>query len=305
MQPWLNGDIDRGMKAFLFPGQGSQFVGMAKELVDADKTLSDMAHSADEILGIPLTKLMFEGPEDELKQTEYTQPALFVHSALALQTIDQDASYVAGHSLGEFSALFSAGVFSFEDGLSIVRKRGELMAEAGNKSKGAMAAIIGLDDEKVAALCRDVSNVDQVVVPANYNCPGQLVISGHESAVVKAAEMASEYGARMAKVLPVSGAFHSPLMSVIQEEFQAYLNTFEFNTPKIPVVTNVSAEPQTDPELLRSQLVDQLVSPVRWTESIQKLISLGVSEIVEIGSGNVLQGLMRRIDRSINVSKAG
>lgn len=290
------------MKAFVFPGQGSQFVGMGKELYESNEKAKSLLDNANEILGFDLKTIMFDGPEEELKRTEFTQPALYVHSMMAFATLDETPDFVAGHSLGEFSALCAAGVFTFEEGLQLVALRGKLMQHAGEKHPGTMAAIVGLDDETVENLCVEISTEKDVVVAANYNCPGQLVVSGNVESVKKLIELATEKGAKIAKEIPVSGAFHSPLMESAKVEFAGKVKNMQFHEAKIPVVSNVTAVSTKASDVLQHNIVSQLTSSVRWTQSMQHLIEHGVTEFVEVGAGRVLQGLVKRIDRKATVS---
>ena len=246
---------------------------------------------------------MFEGPEESLKQTEYTQPALFVHSMAVYQTIDITPDCVAGHSLGEFSALTAAGVLSFEEGLKLVRLRGQLMQAAGERSSGAMGAVIGLEDDLVAQICKNISDEsNETVVPANYNSKGQIVISGHVNAVESVLNVSKEHGAKLAKLLPVSGAFHSSLMQTAYDEFRLSLDTVPFADANVPVYSNVNAAPSQLAEELKNNVLQQLLKPVLWTQTIEQMVMDGVKEVVEIGPGKVLQGLVKRIDRSLQFS---
>lgn len=289
--------------AYLFPGQGSQFVGMGKDHYDSNPEFAKYADQANDILGIDLKKIMFEGPEETLKQTEFTQPAIFLHSVALYKTLDAKPDMVAGHSLGEFSALVACGAVSFEDALKIVRRRGQLMQEAGTQNPGTMAAIIGMDDEIVEQVCEEASTATgKEVIAANYNCPGQLVISGYVEAVEKAVEIAKEKGARMAMLLPVSGAFHSSLMQPALDGLKEQLENLEINTPDCPIYSNYAAEPTTDPEEIRSNLLDQLLNPVRWTQTLRNMLANGADSFVEVGPGKVLQGLVKRTERSAEIS---
>ncbi len=289
--------------AYLFPGQGSQFVGMGKDHYDNNEVFKALCDRANDVLGINLTAIMFEGPEEKLKQTEFTQPAIFLHSVALFNTLDAIPDMVAGHSLGEFSALVASGALDFENALQIVRKRGQLMQQAGTDNPGTMAAIIGMEDEAVETLCEDASKLTgKDAVAANYNCPGQLVISGYIEAVEKAVELASERGARMAKLLPVSGAFHSSLMQSAYDGLKSELENASFSTPKCPVYSNYTAQPTTDPEEIRSNILDQLLNPVRWTQTIQHMIEHGATSFVEVGPGRVLQGLVKRTHRKAEIS---
>lgn len=289
--------------AYLFPGQGSQFVGMGKDHYENNEAFEALCNRANDVLGIDLTAIMFEGPEEKLKQTEFTQPAIFLHSVALFHTLDAAPDMVAGHSLGEFSALVACGALDFESALKIVRKRGQLMQQAGTDNPGTMAAIIGMDDEAIEAICADASDfTGKEAVAANYNCPGQLVISGYVEAVEKAVELASERGARMAKLLPVSGAFHSSLMQPAFDGLKTELEKATFNTPNCPVYSNYTAKPTIDPEEIRSNVLDQLLNPVRWTQTIQEMIENGATSFVEVGPGRVLQGLVKRTHRKAEIS---
>jgi [acyl-carrier-protein] S-malonyltransferase len=289
--------------AYLFPGQGSQFVGMGKDHYENNEAFEALCNRANDVLGIDLTAIMFEGPEEKLKQTEFTQPAIFLHSVALFHTLDAAPDMVAGHSLGEFSALVACGALDFESALKIVRKRGQLMQQAGTDNPGTMAAIIGMDDEAVEAICADASDfTGKEAVAANYNCPGQLVISGYVEAVEKAIELASERGARMAKLLPVSGAFHSSLMQPAFDGLKTELEKATFNTANCPVYSNYTAKPTIDPEEIRSNVLDQLLNPVRWTQTIQGMIENGATSFVEVGPGRVLQGLVKRTNRKAEIS---
>ncbi|NPA34324.1 MAG: ACP S-malonyltransferase [Chlorobi bacterium] len=284
--------------AFVFPGQGSQFVGMGKDLYESDERARRLMEQANEILGYDVLKIMFEGDEETLKQTRHTQPAIFLHSIASLQGIDESPDAVAGHSLGEFSALVAAGVLPFEDGLRLVQIRAEAMDEACQMAPTTMAAIIGLEDEAVEEICDIASKeVGETVVPANYNAPGQLVISGHVKAVEKAVELAKEQGARKAVVLAVSGAFHSPFMEPARQKLASAIEKLTFNKPKVPVYQNVTAQPETDPDRIKENLIIQLTNPVRWKQTILNMKSNGIDEFREVGPGKVLTGLIRRILR--------
>jgi [acyl-carrier-protein] S-malonyltransferase len=287
---------------FLFPGQGSQYVGMGKQLAESHAKAKLLLQEADDVLGFALSKILFEGPEEELKATQNTQPALYVTSqlaALALADVGVKADLAAGHSLGEYSALAATGVLSFADGLRLVRLRGNLMAEAGVRRPGAMAAVLGLDPEALEAALKGVPGV---VVPANFNSPGQIVISGEVEAVEKAMEAASAANARKVVRLPVSGAFHSPLMEYALEGLREGLSKATFKAPTAPVIANVDARPHDQPSEFPDLLARQLVSPVRWSDSIVHAIGMGVTRGIEVGSGKVLMGLMRGIDRNIPVT---
>lgn len=289
--------------AYLFPGQGSQFIGMGKDHYDSNPEFAKYVDQANEVLGIDLKSIMFEGPEETLKQTEYTQPAIFLHSVALFKTLDAKPDMVAGHSLGEFSALVACGAVGFEDALKIVRRRGELMQQAGTQNPGTMAAIIGMEDEAVEIVCEEATKATgKEVIAANYNCPGQLVISGYVEAVEKAVELAKEQGARMAMILPVSGAFHSSLMQPALDGLREQLENLEINTPVCPIYSNYTAKPTTDPEEIRSNLLDQLLNPVRWTQTLLNMLEDGATSFVEVGPGKVLQGLVKRTDRKAETS---
>ncbi|MBO6524027.1 MAG: ACP S-malonyltransferase [Balneolaceae bacterium] len=289
--------------AYLFPGQGSQFIGMGKDHYDSNSEFTKYVDQANEILGIDLKSIMFDGPEDKLKQTEFTQPAIFLHSVALFKTLGANPDMVAGHSLGEFSALVACGAVSFEDALRIVRRRGELMQQAGAQNPGTMAAIIGMADEAVEKVCEEATQATgKEVIAANYNCPGQLVISGYIEAVEKAVELAKEEGARMAMMLPVSGAFHSSLMQPALDGLREQLENLEISTPDCPIYSNYTAKPTTDPEEIRSNLLDQLLNPVRWTQTLLNMLEDGATSFVEVGPGKVLQGLVKRTDRKAETS---
>ncbi|GAB5409245.1 MAG: ACP S-malonyltransferase [Balneolaceae bacterium] len=290
-------------KAVLFPGQGSQFIGMGKGHYDSNPTFANYVDQANEILGIDLKSIMFQGPEERLKQTEFTQPAIFLHSVALFKTLGIKPDMVAGHSLGEFSALVACEAVSFEDALKIVRRRGELMQQAGSQNPGTMAAIIGMEDEAVEDLCNQASTISgKEVVAANYNCPGQLVISGYNEAVEKAVELAKEKGARMAMLLPVSGAFHSTLMKPALDGLRDQLENLEIEIPSSPIYSNFTAKPTTNVEEIRSNLLDQLLNPVRWTQTLLNMMTDGADSFVEVGPGKVLQGLVKRTNRKAETS---
>ena len=294
-----------GRRAFLFPGQASQFVGMGADLRERFPEVRELYEEADGLLGFELSRVCFQGPMERLSQTGITQPAVYVHSVaaarlLAARGIRPDA--VAGHSLGEYSALTAAGVIDFPEGLALVRERGRLMQAAGVERPGRMAAVIGLDDAAVTALC---DGIGPQVVPANFNAPGQVVLSGEAAAVGEAMAAAEAAGARRVVELPVSGAFHSPLMAAAAEGLAERLGATRFRPPSVPVVTNVTAAPETDPEAMRGLLVEQMTAPVRWTESVRTLASMGVDRAFEVGPGSVLKGLVRRILRDLRVETAG
>lgn len=289
------------MKAFVFPGQGSQFVGMGKDLYDNNPLAKELFDKANEILGFNITDIMFAGTDEELKQTKVTQPAVFLHSVIsALCMGDKFApEMVAGHSLGELSALVASNALSFEDGLKLVAARATAMQKACEAAPGTMAAIIGLADDKVEEICVSVSNADNVVVAANYNCPGQLVISGNVETINVACEKMKEAGAKRALPLPVSGAFHSPLMQPAKDELQVAIEQVTFNTPKCPVYQNVDAKPHTNPEDIKSNLIAQLTGSVRWTATILNMIADGANDFTECGPGKALQGMIGRIDKNV------
>jgi [acyl-carrier-protein] S-malonyltransferase len=289
------------MKAYVFPGQGAQFPGMGKELYETSSKAKERFHQANEILGFEITKIMFGEDAAALKETKVTQPAIFLHATIQSESMGTTfkPEMVAGHSLGEFSALVAAGVLSFEEGLSLVSERALAMQEACNQSPGTMAAILGLEDEKVEAICKEIEGI---VIPANYNCPGQLVISGAVEAVENACEAFKEAGSRRALLLPVGGAFHSPLMEPAKERLAKAIEQTTFNNPRCSVYQNVTARGTLDPEELRKQLVAQLTAPVKWTQSIQQMIADGATHFTEVGPGNVLQGLIKKIDRSVETA---
>lgn len=291
------------MKAFVFPGQGSQFVGMGKDLYEKSPLAKELFDKADAILGFKITEIMFAGTDDQLKETKVTQPAVFLHSVISALCMGDDfaPSMVAGHSLGEFSALVASGALSFEDGLKLVAARANAMQRACEANPGTMAAIIGLSDEQVEEVCKEVSATGKVVIPANYNCPGQLVISGDIEAVGAACEKMKEAGAKRALPLKVGGAFHSPLMQPAQEELQEAIEKTSFNAPKCPVYQNVDAKPHTDPAEIKQNLIAQLTSSVRWTASVQQMIADGATDFTECGPGKALEGMIGHIDRNVAV----
>lgn len=289
--------------AYLFPGQGSQKVGMGQEHYNSNDAFAEYVDQAKDILGFDLKKIMFEGPAEKLQQTEYTQPAIFLHSVALYSTLDAKPDMVAGHSLGEFSALVACGAASFEQVLNVVHTRGKLMQMAGEKNPGTMAALIGMDDEKVEAICVEATDeVGKEVIAANYNCPGQLVISGDVDAVEKAVEIAKEQGCRLAKVLPVSGAFHSSLMEPAFEGLKDALDNLDITTPDCPLYSNYTAEPTTDAGAIKTNLLEQLLNPVRWTQTLENMDSNGASKFVEVGPGNVLQGLVKRTLNDVEIN---
>ena len=285
------------MKALVFPGQGSQFVGMGKELYDNNPLAKELFDKADDILGFKITDIMFAGTDEDLKQTKVTQPAVFLHSVISALCLGEECnpSMVAGHSLGEFSALVVAGALSFEDGLRLVSARAQAMQKACELTPSTMAAIIALPDATVEDICADVSKDGNIVVAANYNCPGQLVISGNIDAVNEACERLKAAGAKRALPLKVGGAFHSPLMQPAKDELQAAIESTEFHTPKCPVYQNVDALPHTDPAEIKLNLIAQLTAPVKWTYEVQKMIADGATDFTECGPGKALQGMIAKI----------
>lgn len=292
------------MKAYVFPGQGAQFTGMGKDLYDNSEIAKELFEKANEILGFRITDIMFEGSADELKQTKVTQPAVFLHSVIRAICLGDEFApdMVGGHSLGEFSALVAAGALSFEDGLKLVYARALAMQKACEAAPGTMAAVIGMDDATIENICAEVTaEGNGVVVPANYNCTGQLVISGNVEAVNAACEKLKAAGAKRALVLPVGGAFHSPLMQPAQEELKKAIETTEFNTPRCPIYQNVDAKAHTDAAEIKANLIAQLTASVRWTYEVQNMIAAGASEFIECGPGKALQGMIAKIDRSVNI----
>lgn len=291
------------MKAYVFPGQGAQFTGMGLDLYENSELAKELFEKANEILGFEITKIMFEGSADDLKQTNVTQPAIFLHSVILAKVLGDSFTpdMVAGHSLGELSALVANGTLSFEDGLKLVAKRADAMQKACELQAGTMAAVLGLEDAAVEEIC---ASIDGDVVAANYNCPGQLVISGELEAVKAACELATEKGARRALLLPVGGAFHSPLMAPAREELAAAIEATEFNQPSCPVYQNVVAKAVTNPSEIKENLIAQLTGAVKWTQCAQAIIADGATEVIEVGPGKVLQGLFAKIDRSVARSSA-
>ncbi len=291
------------MKAYVFPGQGAQFTGMGKELYEQSPEAKQLFEKANEILGFRITDIMFEGSAEDLKETKVTQPAVFLHSVILAKTLGSDfkPEMVAGHSLGEFSALVSAGALSFEDGLKLVSKRALAMQKACETQPSTMAAVLGLEDSIVEEVC---ASIDGVVVPANYNCPGQLVISGEVEAINQACVAMKEKGAKRALVLPVGGAFHSPLMEPACEELAKAIEETEFKNPICPIYQNVTASAVTDAYEIKKNLITQLTAPVRWTQSVQQMIADGATLFTEVGPGNVLQGLVKKIHKEAEVATA-
>lgn len=289
------------MKAYVFPGQGAQFVGMGKDLYEQSEIAKKYFEKANEILGFRITDLMFEGTDEDLRQTKVTQPAVFLHSVISAFVLEDNfkPDMVAGHSLGEFSALVAAQALTFEDGLILVSKRAQAMQKACEMEESTMAAIIGLDDETVEEVCDSIK--DEIVVPANYNCPGQIVISGTIRGVEKACELLKEKGAKRALKLSVGGAFHSPLMEPARIELSQAIHRTSFSTPICPVYQNVNAYPQTNPENIKQNLIAQLTAPVRWTQTIKNMINDGATEFIELGPGDVLKGLIKKINPNVMV----
>lgn len=288
------------MKAYVFPGQGSQFPGMGKELYEKSAVVRGLFDQANQILGFDIKKIMFEGTAEDLKQTNVTQPAVFLHSVSLAQMIETfEPNAVAGHSLGEFSALVAANALSFEDGMQLVAKRAEAMQEACEIQPSTMAAILGLDDSIVEEVC---ASVDGIVVPANYNCPGQLVISGEVEAVEKTCELLKEKGAKRALILPVGGAFHSPMMEPAREKLEKAIEQVRFHKPICPIFQNVTASAVSDPDEIKKNLNIQLTAPVRWTQTIQNMWAEGLTSYLEVGPGRTLQGLIKKIEREAQVS---
>ncbi len=291
------------MKAYVFPGQGAQFVGMGKDLYEKSELAKELFEKANQILGFRITDLMFDGTDDDLKQTKVTQPAIFLHSVILAKTLGSDfkPEMVAGHSLGEFSALVANGALSFEDGLVLVSKRAMAMQKACEAEPSTMAAILRVDDEIVEKVC---SEINEVVVPANYNSVGQIVISGSFKGIDMAIEKLAEMGHKKAIKLNVGGAFHSPLMNPAKIELEEAINSTKFETPICPVYQNVNAEPSINPEDIKQNLIAQLTAPVRWTQTVKNMIANGTSLFTEVGPGKVLQGLIKKVDRKMNVASA-
>lgn len=286
-------------KAFVFPGQGAQFVGMGKDLYENSPEAKELFEKANEILGFRITDLMFEGTDEDLKQTKVTQPAIFLHSVILAKSLKEKPDMVAGHSLGEFSALVANGTLSFEDGLRLVHARALAMQKACEANPSTMAAILGLPDETVENI---LAEIDDVVVPANYNCPGQIVISGTTQGIATACEKLKAAGAKRALPLKVGGAFHSPLMEPARQELAEAIAATEFHTPVCPVYQNVDAAPHTDPAEIKANLIAQLTAPVRWTQTVANMVADGATEFVELGPGKVLQGLVSKVSRDVAVS---
>ena len=287
--------------AYIFPGQGSQFKGMGLDLYQTSESAKNLFDKANEILGFDITKIMFEGTDEELKQTNVTQPAIFIHSViLALNSPDFNPDMVAGHSLGEFSALVAAGSLSFEDGLRLVAQRADAMQKACELQPSTMAAILGLPDQTIEDVCAGIT--DEIVVPANFNCPGQVVISGSIAGIEKACELLKAAGAKRALILQVGGAFHSPLMEPARAELAAAIKTAEFTAPRCPIYQNVNAKPSTDIQEIKENLIAQLTAPVRWTQSVERMVADGAQNFIECGPGKVLQGLVKKIDNTAILS---
>ena len=291
------------MKAYVFPGQGAQFSGMGLDLYENSPEAQDLFERANDILGFHITDIMFEGSAEDLKQTRVTQPAIFLHSVILAKVLGEEfkPDMVAGHSLGEFSALVANGTLRYEDGLKLVAARADAMQKACEKTPGTMAAVLGLDDDVVEKVC---AMTDGIVVAANYNCPGQLVISGEIQAVETACESLKEEGARRALILPVGGAFHSPLMEPAREELAAAIEQTEFSEPSCPIYQNVTAKATSDPSEIQNNIIAQLTAPVKWTQSVQNMLKEGASSFVEVGPGKVLQGLVKKIDRDAQTVSA-
>lgn len=291
------------MNAYVFPGQGAQFSGMGLDLYENSEVAKELFHKANDILGFEITKIMFEGTAEELKETKVTQPAIFLHSVILSKVLGDSfkPDMVAGHSLGEFSALVASGALNFEDALQLVSKRALAMQKACELKPSTMAAVLGLEDEVVEDVCKEIEGI---VVAANYNCPGQLVISGEVEAIEKACEVLKEKGARRALVLPVGGAFHSPLMEPAREELAAAIEATNFSTPTCPIYQNVTTTAITDPEEIKKNLIAQLTAPVKWTQSVKNMMKDGATSFTEVGPGKVLSGLVKKVDRSMETISA-
>lgn len=291
------------MKAYVFPGQGAQFTGMGKELFEKSAEAKQLFEKANDILGFRITDIMFDGTAEQLKETKVTQPAVFLHSVILAKTLGDSfkPDMVAGHSLGEFSALVAAGALTFEDGLKLVSQRALAMQKACELAPSTMAAVLGLDDKVVEDIC---DSIDGIVVAANYNCPGQLVISGETSAVQQACDALKAAGAKRALMLPVGGAFHSPMMEPAREELAKAIENTAFKNPVCPVYQNVPATAVTDANEIKANLITQLTAPVRWTQSVQNMVADGATEFIEVGPGNVLQGLVKKINKDVETSQA-
>lgn len=289
------------MKAYVFPGQGAQFVGMGKNLYESSAVAKELFEKANQILGFRITDLMFEGTDEDLRQTKVTQPAIFLHSVILAKTLDNfKPDMVAGHSLGEFSALVAANALSFDDGLSLVYKRALAMQKACEKNPSTMAAVLALPDAKVEEICASIT--DEVVVPANYNCPGQIVISGSNAGIDKACELLLAAGAKRALKLKVGGAFHSPLMEPAKLELSEAINSTKISAPICPVYQNVSTKAETNPDMIKTNLIAQLTAPVKWTQSVEHMVADGADEFIELGPGSVLQGLVKKIAGNVTTS---
>lgn len=291
------------MKAYVFPGQGAQFTGMGKDLYKQSPLARKLFDRANEVLGFSITDIMFEGQAEDLKQTKVTQPAVFLHSVILYQAMGESITpdMVAGHSLGEFSALVANGTLEFKDALDLVSKRAQAMQKACELQKSTMAAVLGLEDSVVEEVCLETKGI---VVPANYNCPGQLVISGELAAVERACETLKQRGAKRAMILPVGGAFHSPLMEPAREELAQVIAETSFHKPTCPIYQNVTTTAIIDPEIIKQNLIAQLTAPVKWTQSVQQMIEDGATEFIEVGPGKVLQGLVKKVDRKMPTSSA-
>lgn len=292
------------MKAYVFPGQGAQFVGMGKDLYEQSEIAKSLFEKANEILGFRITDVMFNGTDEDLKETKVTQPAIFLHSVILAKVLGESfkPEMVAGHSLGEFSALVAAGALSFEDGLRLVAARANAMQKACEEQPSTMAAILGLEDQVVEEIC---AQVNDIVVPANYNCPGQLVISGSIAGIDQACEKLTEAGARRALKLNVGGAFHSPLMESARAELQTAIENTDIKSPVCPIYQNIDAKPYTDPSAIKQNLIAQLTGAVRWTQTVQHMLADGARSFTEVGPGNVLQGLVKKVDREVETASAG